>query len=362
MIKINNSNELIELIKEVAENQKNWSHNGTHLKIRFGFGARVVHDVISTSDDFNPTGDLDVDELILSQVPKYDAREKFIGPEQSNKLKDCSRQFDDFLYRLYNEEQSPLYHGFLDSMQNLLKDSLLLNRREQWCIEMIDSPIFSSENVLRKFLDLTICSATSDFEGLIPKKEYFPPIGWNSRDPPSITQWKKTKNGRDFIEKSRTATSNYPIETSSRSNSSGIIDLSAEQVERSSPVGYNRTSSAWIGMIEIHTGISDTKLRFSDQPGTEKCTLGTNTTLFELMKNAKNWEKYDAEKEERYYDVMKSDGSIFTTYIKDELRNDSIHHLITMMSLQKGEILKFKCGVRVKKIVDIESYDNEMSD
>ena len=33
-----------------------------------------------------------------------------------------------------------------------------------------------------------------------------------------------------------------------------------------------------------------------------------------------------------------------------------------MMSLQKGEILKFKCGVRVKKIVDIESYDNEMSD
>ena len=360
MNKIKNSSELLELIKKAAKNDKNWV-TATHLKLRLGFGAKVLKDHVCSPDDFKPDGNMNEEELLFSQNAKDDARDKFVGNKHSNVMKDAVRIFGEYLDLLYNSEDSILHHGFLKEMRNTIKDTLLLNRTQKWVEKIIVDMELPSDSDLNRLLEFTRkCDSKNWTKGLHPTRDLFPPIVPDSREPPTFTLWKKTKNGIDFFGKQRTHT--IP------SNSS--IDISTGQ-DASVPVREitlttNRTDAAkmpsLIGLIEIHTGVKTTKMKYCTNPEmVENSTkyLGTSTTLYNLMKMTKRWKKYDDAIEERFYNLMKPDGPIFTTYTKEELHHDSIHDVLSMMKLERHECIKFECGIRNKKIESLLADDVE---
>ena len=147
MNKINNSNELLELIKKSARNDKNWVSD-THWKLRLGFGARVMKGFACSPSDFNPDGKMNKEELLFFQNVKDDAREKFVGKKHSNAMKDAVRIFEEYLDKLYHNEDSILHHGFLKEMRNCIKDTLLLNRTQTWVENIIEYMELPTENEL----------------------------------------------------------------------------------------------------------------------------------------------------------------------------------------------------------------------
>ena len=161
------------MIKKAAANEKNWN-SSTHLNLRIGFGTRVIHDPVCTPNDFKSNGELENEELLFSQQSKDDAREKFVGKKQSSVLKDTARSFDDYLDRLYCDEESPLFHGFLKEMRNTLKDTLLLNRRERWVELLIQNRSMPSENEMKILLEYTKRSDDNWHKGLHPTLDLFP--------------------------------------------------------------------------------------------------------------------------------------------------------------------------------------------
>ena len=121
MSKLNNSIELLNFIKQVAKRSGNWVVGGHTLSVRLAFGARNEHDVNFTSpSDFHKTNGGDDDNncsvLLYSQQKNDDAREKFIGKKASMGVKQDVLDINTYLTHLYNEEESPLYHGFLHEM------------------------------------------------------------------------------------------------------------------------------------------------------------------------------------------------------------------------------------------------------
>ena len=76
MTKINNSYELLAMIKNVSRNHNNWEDEDTMI-LRLAFGAMQMDDEVCTHGDFKSHGILDDDEMIFSQENKNDARDKF---------------------------------------------------------------------------------------------------------------------------------------------------------------------------------------------------------------------------------------------------------------------------------------------
>ena len=56
----------------------------------------------------------------------------------------------------------------------------------------------------------------------------------------------------------------------------------------------------------------------------------------------------------QHFTIKISLQSVFTTYVKEEVENDSIGDLISMMKLEEGDILRIISGIRDKAIeIDI---------
>ena len=112
MTKINNSAELLNMIKEVAKSTSNWRKCREELVIWLAFGVMQEHDIkLTTPSGFNLDSD-DEGKILFSQMKKDDAREKFISSKASVGVKQDALNIDTYLSRLYNEEESPFYHGF----------------------------------------------------------------------------------------------------------------------------------------------------------------------------------------------------------------------------------------------------------
>ena len=359
MSKISSSIDLFKMIKKAAANEKNWN-SSTHLNLRIGFGTRVIHDPVCTPNDFKSNGELENEELLFSQQSKDDAREKFVGKKQSSVLKDTARIFDDYLDRLYCDEESPLFHGFLKEMRNTLKDTLLLNRRERWVELLIQNRSMPSENEMKILLEYTKRSDDNWHKGLHPTLDLFPPIVQGSHNPPTFALWKRTENGRSFLGKQQTRQ---------------VVDLFAEQMQpapaREIIQSANSTHAkatglreplSIIGLVEIFTGVKSTKLKYSTDPEYKGALyISTNITLYNLMKKAKKWQKYDENIEERFYNVMNPNGSVFTSYVKEELHDFTLHEILQMVKLKHSEMLKFNCGVRIKNLQLDYDVDDDMS-
>ena len=107
MVKLNNSVELLDFIKEVAKNPKNWKIEGKKLSIRLAFGAKMQNDVMCTPNDFKSDGNLSLSEMKMSREKKNNCREKAVAKKSSIKSKQDLLDIDEYLSRLYNDEESP---------------------------------------------------------------------------------------------------------------------------------------------------------------------------------------------------------------------------------------------------------------
>ena len=356
MSKINNSNELLDLIRSAASNSKNWKKEGV-LGIRIAFGSRINHDAQCIIDDFKSSGSLEPDELLLSQEDKNDARDRFVSTKESVLSKDVPRDVDTFFYKLYNDVASPLFHGFLEEMQMTMRDTLVFRRGTLYESLVVNEEFPPNERLLDKLVEYTKRSSNRDLSGLVPTKNLFPPIGSNENIPPSLTLWKRTKNGKEYFgskhSEVNTIGSNNKANGTFFQLGNRVIDLTRGVLSDcavSQQKGMNFTSK--IGLIEIDTGAKVTKVKYQingDENVKDETFVTLNTKLIDIVAKAKKWKGYDKIIEERYFDIKKN-GKTFTTYVKDELYHDSLGELISMMKLNEGEILKIYSGVRNKQI------------
>ena len=353
-----NSNELLEINKDQASHKKNWVvYDGVNnIKL---VSVRQNDDAKCDDEDFKSNGSLDVNELLYSHQEKDDTMDQIITSKHPVTARQRQIDVANFLDRLYNDKESPLFHGFLMQMRNKMDETLNLSSTNtplyQSLIERQDFP--PSEEMLTKLTQSVRQISNTEFDGLIPMLGFFPPIGQHSRTPIELEQWKNTENGRKYFAARRgrnTTTVAYTAPTIVGNNNLTPTSTVIE-VAPSAPIVTKR-----MGKVEIDTGVRVTKVNYCDNPENERF-VDINISLFDLMKKAKGWEVYDNDLQERFYEVKKSDGSIFTTYVKEELHDDTLHELITMMKFDGGEPLHINCGIRNKVIRSVIGVNDDMS-
>ena len=365
MNKINNSVELLNLIKEVAKNGNNWAGEDT-LSLRLAFGAKQKDDDHCTPNDFKSTGSLEEDELLFSQEEKHDARDKCDKKRDATATKQGPIMIENYLHRLYNDVSSPLYHGFLSEMKDEMANMLnftIGSRLYKIVVEIGEFPPL--ESTLNMLLESTLRISNREFNGLIPKKDYFPPYAGISgpAEPPSLKQWGNTKNGKEYLSSRRedvlqpyisSSTSHPPSFIPFTNNGHGL--LSTGQFPAPVPAQQSR-----IGVIEINTGAEVTKVKFCDGNIDEVGIgyVGTDINLLSIVKKGTGWKKYDKIKEERYFEIRRPNGQIFLTYKKEELKTYTLGEIINMMKLKEDETTFFiNCGVRKRKEKETDLNDD----
>ena len=117
-----------------------------------------------------------------------------------------------------------------------------------------------------------------------------------------------------------------------------------------------------MGIVNVDTSKRITKFKFADtQPEEDYDPLSdfvfTNIKLINLVLKAKGWKQYDKEKDERYFEIKKPNGEILTAFVKNDLKDFSIHEILTMMKIDGGEIT-ILAEVRSKKIKSSDIQDN----
>ena len=105
--------------------------------------------------------------------------EKIIGAKVSMGVKKDAVDVDTFLYRLYNDEDSPLYHGFIFEMRENMKDSILFMNGK------FDLETFPPSNETIKKLKMFGNENSEEcFDGLVVKRDHYHPYHKNGHDPP----------------------------------------------------------------------------------------------------------------------------------------------------------------------------------
>ena len=95
--KLNNSSELLELIKCVSSNSSNWNSGKDTLVVRIGLGAKKFEDSELLMDNLSIGGVLLESELECSQDPKDNPRVRVDKKKQATDTKSKSRLVDAFL-------------------------------------------------------------------------------------------------------------------------------------------------------------------------------------------------------------------------------------------------------------------------
>ena len=109
-------------------------------------------------------------------------------------------------------------------------------------------------------------------------------------------------------------------------------------------------------MIQIHTGLAIVKLYYSSNKANNSIAL--NTSLTDVIKMARNWKKYDKNSQEQTFEIKYSDGRMFTSYKKDEIKNVTLDQLLNVMAFPlSGEVLHIHGAFQ-----DINANDEEEGD
>jgi len=129
MSRIDRSFELMDIIKSTSSKDENWSKDSDGKRIlyfRVAFGERQNTDPPCVSAWFTEESlELEEEELVLSQSVDRDIpKDKYDAKKVSIEARDKPRLIDTFLMRLYEDDASPLHHGFLLQMNNLMKATI----------------------------------------------------------------------------------------------------------------------------------------------------------------------------------------------------------------------------------------------
>ena len=338
MTNINNSAELLSMIKDVAKSSSNWKKCGEELAIRLAFGVMNEHDIkLTTPSGFNLDSD-DEEEILFSQMKKDDAREKFISSKASVGVKQDALNIDTYLSRLYNEEENPFYHGFLHEMQINIKDSILfLNGK-------FDLDTFPPSAETTKMIEAFANENSNDsLNGLVAKREYFPPYNKNSRNPPEKNQWKRLPEGKEYFKRKGDTAGTTSVALGTTAVQSSTIAI----------------PTARVGIAVVDTGVRTSRFKYTDDETTaseDDSFISTSKKLKDLVQKAKCWPKYDREFDERHFEVKNSSGEVFTTLDKKDLSTFTIHDIVMMMNIKSGEF-HIVGRTRSKKIESVDVED-----
>ena len=118
------------------------------------------------------------------------------------------------------------------------------------------------------------------------------------------------------------------------------------------------------GQVEVDTGRCVTKFRFSSSQK-DKGEIYLDMKMFDLVAKAKHYKPYEKDTYERIFHVKNADGSVFSSYLKDELKTITLVTLLDMMDYPKGNVLKIISDIEKKKrytILDDDKSDGGLSD
>ena len=86
--------------------------------------------------------------------------------------------------------------------------------------------------------------------------------------------------------------------------------------------------SPTLGLVEIDTGVTASKVKYlfdgdkDAKSGDDVVSL--DIKVIDLVLKGKQWKKYYKVIEGRYFDIKTCDESLFTTYVKEELYNETL--------------------------------------
>ena len=93
-----------------------------------------------------------------------------------------------------------------------------------------------------------------------------------------------------------------------------------------------------MGIIVVDTGARITRFKYNNKEHVDDDdTISTSINLRDLLKKVKCWKNYDRELEERYFEIKRSNGEIFTLLDKKDLGTFTINEILAMMNITSGE-------------------------
>ena len=341
LYKLNNSIDLLELIKLTARNKNNWKEKDK-LVLRLAFGARQKSDSLLQLEDLIESGQVNHTQQMFSQQDKDDPSEKYEGKKVSKLSKERPTLVHIFLNQLYNDPISPLHHGFTSCMRNTMKNTLLLDRGEKFA-DCFDESKFPPDDSLIKMM-VNYTTSCGEFDGLVPKIGMFCPYpGGDDKEPPTLNQWKRTKEGNDYY-KNRMETNHSTHENRNVGNSSYVFGMNMERLMNTSSTTSTSETQVrkLVGQVQVDTGAQIKNLQFTSDPNPENAfEIGLDTKLIEVVGKATIWELFDTNLFHRVFHIKNADGnSNYITYNKDDMTQYSIGALIELMEFPKGKVLK----------------------
>ena len=88
-------------------------------------------------------------------------------------------------------------------------------------------------------------------------------------------------------------------------------------------------------MVEVDSGAEVIKIGYSSNRNeNDKHTVNLNVKLRDLVCKSKKWPKYDTAVKERIYEVVRGDGTVFTTFKRPDLYTFTLGQLLEMMNFQ----------------------------
>ena len=201
MTKLNNSNELLELIKLSATENYNW-RGDEKLVVRLSFGVKREEDTLLTMSDVNKYGAMTETDLLCSQEEKDEPRELHVSRKHSKLTKDKPKEVDIFMSKLYANDNNPLHYGYTNEMMEVMKGVILFD--SEMYNKLIHEEFPPDPSILTKLLKVTKHARQFKSDGLKPTLDYFNPINRNDIKPPTLKQWKtSTSNGKDWCMNNR---------------------------------------------------------------------------------------------------------------------------------------------------------------
>ena len=262
------------------------------------------------------------------------------------------------MHRLYNDPTSPFHFGFFEEMGNSIKTTLCFDEGvlSESLIWNNDFP--PTDDQIKEMCKFTV--TCPNMEGLVPTEGKFPPHKTSDTKPPTLTQWKRTKEGHNHV-----VTSKGGGIGKSGNGFRKLFDLTSGKIVSSDIQSSTATSTSQnrCGQIEIDTGRKITKIMFFDscEQANGPNDVDLKVKMLDLVSKARKWKQYNSHSHERIFHILDKDGNVFSTYTKEELNTFTLDHILRVMKYPEGSILKIKADIKVKEVFDSDDEFDVLS-
>jgi hypothetical protein len=334
------------------------------LTIYAALGAAQDDDEKACVDDFNVDA-IQWSDVLASQIEFDDPRDQFNKRKEAQGTKNMATAVESYLVKMYNDEDSFLYHGCTSEMMRLIYQSLVVDTA--FIRDVVRDDVYPPpDNFIEKMEHtMELPRNTSQVEGLAIEKNKFPPIA-GSQGAPSMNAWLQTTLGRDH----RSTGNNR------RGSSSALTGMVIEMInsrrqqeqinhrsggERSQGDRSGRMHVYMVGENMEDASAQYSKVFFGAGAGVN-CDI--DKPLWEYLKQAGHSSDYDRELQERVFKVVSRGAGgeeAGTEYSKEDAHQVSLRFVLNAENIQKGEVLKIVSTFKYKRLLP-EDDGGEISD